>query len=104
MHLHLGPSECDLVLTCPKLLTSTEYVPRLQARMAREADSSPTPNNAAGSMRLNDTAALNDAQSRYWTIYLRQGMNPRTSETTVIEHLASERLAGDPMKHGHYPR
>ena len=31
-----GPCECDLVLTCPKFLTSTEYVPRLQARLERE--------------------------------------------------------------------
>lgn len=33
-----GPCECDLVLTCPKFLTSTEYIPRLQTRMIREAE------------------------------------------------------------------
>jgi len=31
-----GPCECDLVLTCPKFVTSTEYVPRLRTRLGRE--------------------------------------------------------------------
>jgi hypothetical protein len=31
-----GPCECDLVLTCPKFVTSTEYDPRLRARLDRE--------------------------------------------------------------------
>ncbi len=31
-----GPCECDLVLNCPKFLTTSEYTPRLQARLDRE--------------------------------------------------------------------
>jgi hypothetical protein len=31
-----GPCECDLVPTCPKFLTSTEYAPRLRARLETE--------------------------------------------------------------------
>ena len=32
-----GPCECDLVLTCPKFVTSTEYIPRLRRRLQTEA-------------------------------------------------------------------
>lgn len=31
-----GPCECDLVLTCPKFLTSSEYTPRIRARLRTE--------------------------------------------------------------------
>jgi integrase len=31
-----GPCECDLYLRCPKFFTTSEYTPRLQARLARE--------------------------------------------------------------------
>jgi integrase len=31
-----GPCECDLVLTCSKFLTTSDYIPRLRARMAVE--------------------------------------------------------------------
>jgi integrase len=31
-----GPCECDLVLNCPKFLTTTEYAPRLRARLETE--------------------------------------------------------------------
>lgn len=31
-----GPYECDLVLTCSKFLTTSDYVPRLRARLAVE--------------------------------------------------------------------
>ena len=31
-----GPCECDLVLTCPKFLTSSEYAPRIRSRLATE--------------------------------------------------------------------
>ena len=31
-----GPCECDLVLTCSKVLTTSEYAPRLRARLDRE--------------------------------------------------------------------
>ena len=33
-----GPCECELMLSCPKFLTTSEYVPRLQARLNREKD------------------------------------------------------------------
>jgi hypothetical protein len=31
-----GPCECDLVLTCSKFLTTSDYAPRLRARLAVE--------------------------------------------------------------------
>lgn len=31
-----GPCECELMLNCPKFLTTSEYVPRLRARLVRE--------------------------------------------------------------------
>jgi len=31
-----GPCECDLVLTCPKFVTTSEYEPRLRARLTVE--------------------------------------------------------------------
>ena len=31
-----GPCECDLVLNCPKFLTTSEYTPRLRARLETE--------------------------------------------------------------------
>ncbi|WP_231137741.1 hypothetical protein [Rhodococcus opacus] len=31
-----GPCECDLMLTCPKFLTTSEYAPRIRARLATE--------------------------------------------------------------------
>jgi hypothetical protein len=31
-----GPCECDLVLTCSKFLTTSDYIPRLRARLAVE--------------------------------------------------------------------
>ena len=31
-----GPCECDLVLSCSKFLTTSDYAPRLQARLAVE--------------------------------------------------------------------
>jgi hypothetical protein len=31
-----GPCECDLVLTCSKFLTTSDYAPRLRARLAPE--------------------------------------------------------------------
>lgn len=31
-----GPCECDLVLNCPKFLTTSEYAPRLRARLETE--------------------------------------------------------------------
>lgn len=33
-----GPCECELMLTCPKFLTTSEYVPRLRARLGREEE------------------------------------------------------------------
>ncbi|UTT69369.1 site-specific integrase [Arthrobacter sp. DNA4] len=33
-----GPCECELMLTCPKFLTTTEYAPRLRARLERQEE------------------------------------------------------------------
>jgi hypothetical protein len=33
-----GPCECDLVLSCPKFLTTSEYAPRFHARLDKEQD------------------------------------------------------------------
>ena len=33
-----GPCECELMLSCPKFLTTTEYAPKLRARLDREEE------------------------------------------------------------------
>lgn len=33
-----GPCECELMLSCPKFLTTSEYAPRLRARLEREEE------------------------------------------------------------------
>jgi hypothetical protein len=33
-----GPCECELMLSCPKFLTTTEYAPKLRARLEREEE------------------------------------------------------------------
>lgn len=33
-----GPCECELMLSCPKFLTATEYVPKLRTRLEREEE------------------------------------------------------------------
>lgn len=33
-----GPCECELMLTCPKFLTTSEYAPKLRTRLAREEE------------------------------------------------------------------
>lgn len=33
-----GPCECELMLTCPKILTTSEYAPKLRARLDREEE------------------------------------------------------------------
>ena len=44
-----GPCECDLVLTCPKFITTSDYAPRIRARINREND------------------LIRDAEQRGWT-------------------------------------
>jgi hypothetical protein len=45
-----GPCECDLLLTCSKFLTTSDYAPRLRARLAVEQqlidDATPVDGNA----------------------------------------------------------
>lgn len=33
-----GPCECEMMLTCPKFLTTSEYAPRLRSRLGREQE------------------------------------------------------------------
>lgn len=33
-----GPCECELMLSCPKFLTTSDYAPKLRARLAREEE------------------------------------------------------------------
>ena len=58
-----GPCECDLVLTCSKFLTTSDYAPRLRARLDVERSSSTTPSPAAGHARSRGTKQPNDAWS-----------------------------------------
>jgi hypothetical protein len=44
-----GPCECDLVLTCPKFVTTSEYAPRIRARLRTEDQ------------------LIDDAEQRNWT-------------------------------------
>ena len=61
-----GPCECDLVLTCSKFLTTSDYAPRLRARLDTEANSSPTPPPRLGP-RNRTTPAPSAGSSNYST-------------------------------------
>jgi hypothetical protein len=58
-----GPCECDLVLTCSKFLTTSDYTPRLAPVSTSNSNSSTTPPPAAGSVRSNDTRRRRPASS-----------------------------------------
>jgi len=58
-----GPCECDLALSCPKFLTTSEYTPDSKPDSTARTNSSPTPNNADGTAKSNDTRPPNDASN-----------------------------------------
>ncbi len=58
-----GPCECDLALTCPNFLTTSEYTPDSEPDSTARTSSSPTPNSAGGSGKSSDTKPPNDAWS-----------------------------------------
>ena len=60
-----GPGECDLVLTCSKFLTTSDYAPRLHARLAVERRTHrATPPPEAGNARSNGTQRRRHASRR----------------------------------------
>jgi len=60
-----GPCECDLMLTCSKFLTTSDYAPRLLTRVAVEQQlTSTTPPAADGTERSNATSPPATASRR----------------------------------------
>jgi hypothetical protein len=74
-----GPCECDLILTCPKFLTTSEYVPRIRERMATEQ------------------VLIDDACSRGW------GREVERHEATCrrLQHLLDDLDDGETRRYPH---
>ena len=68
-----GPCECDLVLTCSKFLTTSEYAPRLRARLAVEQQ------------------LIDDATARGW----QREIERHTATKNRIEQLLRDLCCGD---------
>ncbi|HYZ37493.1 MAG TPA: hypothetical protein VE673_12345, partial [Pseudonocardiaceae bacterium] len=58
-----GPCECDLVLTCSKLLTTSDYIPGYVPASPSRTNSSTTPLPAAGTAKSNATKPPASASS-----------------------------------------
>ena len=58
-----GPCECDLVLTCPKFLTTSEYAPRIWARLHIEDELIDDAERRGWTRRSNYTEAPNVVSS-----------------------------------------
>ena len=58
-----GPCECDLMLTCSKFLTTSDYVPRLRARLDVEDQLIAEPSHEGGSGKSSGTKQPNGASS-----------------------------------------
>ncbi len=67
-----GPCECDLVLTCSKFLTTSDYAPRLRARLALE-------------QRLVD-----DATSRGWDREVERHTATRNRVEALLTQLGAD--------------
>jgi len=70
-----GPCECDLVLTCSKFLTTSDYAPRLRARLEVEQQ------------------LIDDATARGW---------PREIEDSILSRALSGQTSG-PRSHANRP-
>ena len=55
-----GPCECELMLSCPKFLTTSDYAPKLRARLAREEE------------------LITDAHTRGWPVRRTPPSHPTT--------------------------
>ena len=86
-----GPCECDLILTCSKFLTTSDYIPRLRARLAVEdqlIDDAPArgwprevERHKATRRRLEQLLqALNEPDDEYSTL---QGVQPNGRDIAV---------------------
>jgi integrase len=91
-----GPCECDLVLTCSKFLTTSDYPTRLRARLESRSSSSRTPPPAAGHARSNGTKQPNDAWSGSSTTWpeANLALDSGRSWSTVLGQSPAERRWG----------
>jgi integrase len=69
-----GPCECDLVLTCSKFVTSSDYTPRLRARLAVEQQ------------------LIDDASARGWAREVERHHATRRRINQLLGHLGEEAL------------
>jgi hypothetical protein len=64
-----GPCECDLVLTCPKFLTTSEYAPRIRARLRTEDE------------------LIDDAEQRGWNREVERHRSTKRRLQQLLAHL-----------------
>jgi len=64
-----GPCECDLVLTCSKFLTTSDYTPRLRARLVVEQQ------------------LIDDATTRGWQREIERHSSTKTRIERLLEDL-----------------
>ena len=74
-----GPCECELMLTCPKFLTTEEYAPRLRARRERERQ------------------LIEDARSRGWAKEEERHTATRRRLTGLLEDLGQADEDGEAL-------
>jgi hypothetical protein len=82
-----GPCECDLYLRCTKFFTTSDYIPRLRARLAVEQQLVQDAVERGGHERLNATAPSSTASvtsSRSWV-----GSTSRRTDATLVPALGA---------------
>lgn len=74
-----GPCECDVVLTCSKFLTTSDYIPRLRARLAVE------------------NQLINDATTRGWNREIERHQATRIRLEQLLTELGATPSGPEPV-------
>jgi hypothetical protein len=88
-----GPCECDLVLTCSKFLTTSDYIPRLRARLIVEDQ---LIDDAAGRGWAREAERHRATRSRIEQLLSELGSSPAESDDLTAAEVASARVEGGP--------
>ena len=91
-----GPCECDLVLTCSKFLTTSDYAAAFALASRSSSSSSRTPPPAAGHARSNGTKQPNDAWSGSSTTWpeANLALDSGRSWSTVLGQSSADHRSG----------